>query len=68
MPKHILDNQEILKKTMKNKKRNPKKLPKTLSTLSKQRDVSIYFRLRNSNIYDRKHQILSVTVFKKYFL
>ena len=68
MPKHTFDDQEIVKKAMKNEWRNPKKILRTLPTLSIQRGVSIIFRLRDSNIYDRGHWILSGTVFKKDFL
>ena len=58
----------MLKNATKNCKRNLKKMPKILMTLSLQMRVSIFFRLRASNIYDRGHLILSGTAFKKYFL
>ena len=52
----------------KKKQHEPQKLSKNTSTLNQQEAVSIFFCLLLSYIYERGHQILSGTVFKKYFL
>ena len=52
MIKHTWDDKEMMKKAMKNKKRNPKKMRKTISTMSIQKGS----------------QFISVCVFQTYMI
>ena len=67
LPDHTSDNRKTLKKAMKIKKRNPKKMPKILSTSNIQKGVSKCMVPQGSQIYDRRCLVLSEAVFKKIF-